>query len=260
MERRGEVEVPSLAPAVTRAARLLDLLADSGQPLTLSDLALRLRIAKSSAFALCSALCESGLLARLPSGGYELGVHVMDLANAYLRQTNLVQAFHAILGERNVLPRHTINLSVLDGVEVVYLTSRAGTSPLGLEFRMGARLPAFQAATGRALLGTLSPERLDDKMARFRGLRLTPRTETNPRRLRRALEREQQQGYTVDEEELREGLVCFGAPVFGPHGAEAVAGVAVAMPKSAATAEVRRQAIAEIRELARLLSQRLGAR
>jgi DNA-binding IclR family transcriptional regulator len=64
-------------------------------------------------------------------------------------------------------------------------------------------------------------------------------------------------GYSVDDEGVREGVVCFGAAVLGAHG-QAVAGVGVCTHKAQAAspdAERHRDAVLE---LAHRLSLRLG--
>ncbi len=247
-----------LAPAVSRAIQLLNLVAETGHPLSLSELAARLGIVKSSAFALCSELMAGGLLSRQPDG-YQLGAHVMTYAHAYLKQTSLPQLFLSYLAAHHTLPQFTLNLSVLDGVDVVYMISRPGSHPLGIEIRMGTRLPAFHAATGRAILSTLLPEHLDEKLARLPRIKLTAKTEMSAPTIRRLLAQAARDGYSIDDEEVREGMLAYGAPVFGPHGSEAIAGVAVALQRDSATPKVRKEAIAEIRRLARTLSHQLGA-
>lgn len=257
-EKTKEQRAP-LAPAVARAIHLMNLLAEVGRPLSLSELAAHLGIVKSSAFALCTTLTAGGLLIRQPSGGYLLGVHVLHLAHAYLRQSNLPQLFLSSLDDYKVITQHTVNMSVLDGRDVVYMMSRSGPMPLGLEFRLGTRLPAFQAASGRAILSTLPPAALDEKFEDFPKSKLTPKTETSPAKVRRMLDKARIDGYSFDDEEVREGMIAYGAPVLGPDSNEAVAGVAVAMKAVFVNARERKQAISEICAFARSLSRQLGA-
>lgn len=247
-----------LVPAVSRAIQLLNLVAETGHPLSLSELAARLGIVKSSAFGLCTELVAGGLLSR-QADGYQLGAHVMAFAHAYLKQTSLPQLFLSHLTAHQTLPEFTVNLSVLDGVDVVYMISRPGSDPLGIELRMGTRLPAFHAASGRAILSTLTPDQLEEKLARFSRVKLTTRSEMSVPKLRKLISQAAKDGYSIDEEEVRDGMLAFGAPVFGPHGKEAVAGVAVAMHRDTATPKIQKHAIAELRLLARTLSHQLGA-
>ena len=67
-------------------------------------------------------------------------------------------------------------------------------------------------------------------------------------------------GYSVDNEETRDGMICFGAPVFDSKSFAAVAGVAVSMLKSAADQRQRNLAAQAVKQTAQALSRRLGAR
>src|SRR4051794_15303954 len=78
----GESE--SLAPAVTRAAAILEILAeDASSPLGPSELARRLGLPKSSIANICSALADAGLVRRIGTG-FALGRKVAELGGAYL--------------------------------------------------------------------------------------------------------------------------------------------------------------------------------
>jgi len=90
--------------------------------------------------------------------------------------------------------------------------------------------------------------------------RLTRHSVDSADALGRQLARFRRQGYAVDDEETAEGMHCLGAPVFAARGPEAVAAVAVSAIKAAVTPARRTELIAAIQELARRMSERLGAR
>ena len=74
----------SLAPAVSRAAQVLTVLADNGgQAAGPSELARRLSLPKSSIANICGALADAGLVRRA-GAGFALGRRVAELGGAYL--------------------------------------------------------------------------------------------------------------------------------------------------------------------------------
>ena len=149
---RGEGQV---VPSVLRAGRILDELA-SGEPrATLASLSLGLGIPRSSTLALCNSLVEIGLLARDPDGLYRLGPHTLELSRAFLGQTDFHSEFQRAVPELGVLPEQTLVCAVLRGRDVVYIGRRPGTSPLGVSYEIGMRLPAHCTATGLSILGSL---------------------------------------------------------------------------------------------------------
>lgn len=243
-----------------KAARLLDALAAAREPLTLTALTDELKLPKSTLHALCATLVQAGLVKRFENGSYHLGMHVMDLSHALLARTDLTVEFAKVWDSLALLPEETIILSVLDRADVVYVACRNGTRPLGLNFRIGMRLPANCTASGKALLSTLPQQRIVE-LARADGFAaLTRKSVTDPQRLLKQLAQVRKRGYSVDDEGTRDGMICFGAPVFGSGAAHAVAGVGVSLVKAATSARQRTLAIQAVQKLAIALSARLGAR
>jgi DNA-binding IclR family transcriptional regulator len=84
----------SLAPAVTRAAAILDVLAESpAMPSGPSELGRRLGLPKSSIANILNAMAEAGLVRRSGSG-FILGRKLAELGGAYLAAVDLVQEFY----------------------------------------------------------------------------------------------------------------------------------------------------------------------
>jgi DNA-binding IclR family transcriptional regulator len=260
VHRRRPESPKSVVPAVARAARLLDMLAEAREPLSLGTITTQLRLPKSTVHGLCATLVHAGLLTRFENGTYHLGLHVMDLAHAFLARTDLTVEFVNLWESLALLPEETIILSVLDGADVVYVACRNGTRPLGLNFRIGMRLPANCTASGKAILASLPPARVKALMS-VAGLRtLTQKKTGGMKGLLRQLAQARKRGYAVDDEETGEGMLCFGAPVFDSKSGEAVAGVAVSMLKTAANPRQRELAAQAVKQMAQALSKRLGAR
>ena len=98
--------------------------------------------------------------------------------------------------------RETVNLGTLDGQDVFYLDvlQKALTVPHGIAHRELGR-PIYCTAMGKALAAFLPPEDKEHVLGSLKFERLTPRTITQPLRLRRELESIRQQGYGLDDEE-----------------------------------------------------------
>jgi DNA-binding IclR family transcriptional regulator len=250
----------SAVPAVQRAVRLLDTLAEAPDPLSLAELAARLRLPKSTVHGLCATLVHTGLVTRFENGAFHLGLHVVDLAHAFLARTDLTVEFVRLWESLAILPEETIVLSVLDGADVVYVGCRNGSRPLGLNFRIGMRLPANCTASGKAILSTLPAPRVKELVGAA-GLRaLTKKTSGGMSGLVRQLAQARKLGYAVDDGETAEGMICYGAPVFDSRSGEAVAGVGVSLLKAAVSARRRALAAQAVCRMAQALSRRLGAR
>src|SRR6476659_686960 len=159
----------SLAPAVTRAAAILDVLAeDAGLALGPSETARRLGLPKPSLANSCGALADAGLVRRVGTG-FALGRRLAELGGACLAAVDMVQEFYEAARGLRVGSEETVQLAILDGLEMTYLARHDGRQPVRLTTQIGRRLPATITATGKAALATLDR---DDVARRFEGVEL----------------------------------------------------------------------------------------
>ena len=246
-------------PAVERAVRLLDALADSREPLSLAHLARALALPRSSVHGLLSTLCALGLARRDDDHGFTLGARPLQWADAFVRQSDLLRVFEQHAQRVAALKAETVMLAVLDGADVTYLACRPGTRALAVNFRVGGRFPASCTSSGKAMLATLPDERVRTLMAGGGIRRLTQHSVGSVAALLRQLTDARKSGHAIDDEETAVGMHCFGAPVFAARQSHAVAAVAVSLIKAGLTEQRRAQVEASIRALAGEMSTALGA-
>jgi DNA-binding IclR family transcriptional regulator len=248
----------SLAPAVTRAAAILDVLAENPiDPSGPSELARRLGLPKSSIANILNAMADAGLVRRT-GAGFALGRHLAELGGAYLGSVDQVQEFYEASRNLPAGSEETVQFAVLDGLEVIYLARHDGRQPVQLQSAIGRRLPASSTATGKAALASLP----DDQLAR----RLDGQT-TLPRATRKAhatvdelmadLLEIRRRGYAIDDEQTMEGVVCYGVMVPGRQPGEGPYAASITLLKVRATAERVPALIADLHHLATTLSDPL---
>lgn len=256
---RAARSAPALVPAVRRALALLDRLAEERQPMPLARLASSLDLPKSSVHGLCGTMLALGYLRRHDDGSYTIGPRVMNLADAFTAGTGVVSEFATLWSQARSLPEETVVLAILDGADVVYVATRAGTRPLGLSFNVGMRLPAHLAASGKAMLAHLNEPAL---RALLRGRRLSPLAQRRGPTLDEfgaELAQVRERGYSVDDAGVRAGVYCIGAPVFDARG-EVVAGIGMCLqksPRQTITPAAQRRHVIDV---AARLTQRLGGK
>lgn len=255
--RRAPAVRGATVPAVDRALSLLDRLARQREPMSLARLATDLALPKSSVHGLCNTLLQHGYLRRQSDGAFRLGPRVMSLAEAFVAGTGVAQEFSALWPDAAAAPEETVVLSVLNGSEVVYIAARQGTRPLGLAFSVGMRLPAWLAATGKALLAWQAPATLQALLGEDPLAPLAGSTPLALPALREELALTRQRGWSVDDEGVREGVYCIGAPVFDAAG-EVVAGLGVCIHKAQADPDADGRHRAAVLQAAAALTERLG--
>jgi IclR family transcriptional regulator, blcABC operon repressor len=252
---RAETEAPgSLAPAVTRAAAILDLLAENpAVPTPLSDLARRLGLPKSSVANITGALVDAGLAERADAG-FRLGRRLAELGGAYLATVDQVQQFQELAGELPVAREETLQMAVLDGLEVTYVARHDGRQPIRLASDIGRRLPANCTALGKAALASLDPGELSERLRGVRTLpALTARSHRRVADLLEDLTEVRRRGYALDDEETAEGIVCLGVAI-PRRAADAPYAVSVTLLKARAEGARRDALLTDLRRLARLLA------
>lgn len=204
----SEAERTASAPAVGRALRILDFLAESrGQVRSLSDIARELGIAKSSTSNLCAAL-EDGRLIRRAAGGYLLGRRTVELGSSYLSAFDQVREFYRICEESPVLSTQLVQIAMLDGPRVLYLAVYEGHERFPLSASVGDRYPASATAVGTALLSELEPETIDELFAGGRHLvTFTPNSTATVEALQAKLAETRKRGFAVDAGEVHPSVV-----------------------------------------------------
>ncbi len=203
----------SLSPAVNSAADVLDLLADVGEPLSGSEIARRIGRAKSTVSNIVAALEQTGLVER-SGNSYQLGRKLVELAGAYLAQTDLVAEFHRVCRSLPVAKEETLSLSSSQGGEILYLAHHNGSQPVRWFANVGARLPIIGTAMGVAMLSTFDEQELAEFFESVTDYPApTPNAYTSEKELRAAIDEARAAGYAVGDQLNTLGLCSLARPV-----------------------------------------------
>jgi IclR family transcriptional regulator, KDG regulon repressor len=220
--------------SVTRAISLLKLFSVRDHELGISELAKRLRVAKSTVHRLASALLEEGLLEQNPENNrYRLGVALFGLGTLVRRRMEVVSEAKTFLTGLRAQTGENVRLAILDGTNVVYINDFESPHPVRLRSSIGLSKPAYCTAEGIVLLTGQSPETIDEMLA-GELTALTARTEIDPDKIVARINEARRLRYAVDDEESEIGMSCVAAPVFGGDGS-IVAGIGVAGPRNRMT-------------------------
>jgi IclR family transcriptional regulator, acetate operon repressor len=202
--------------ATGRITSVLEAFRDDRDALTLSELARRAALPKSTAHRLTSELVRFGLLER-DGGGLRLGLKLFELGQLVPQQRSLRDAARPVMADLREATRHSVNFGVLEGTDVVYIDILAGPDAPQLPTRVGGRWPAHATAIGKAIVAFSEPATAQEVVAA--GLpRISERTVTAPGIFLAELGRIRDEGLAYDLEESRPGLVCVASPVHGPGG------------------------------------------
>ncbi|MEY2932427.1 MAG: hypothetical protein RL033_3176, partial [Pseudomonadota bacterium] len=148
-------------------------------------------------------------------------------------------------------------LSVLDGVDIVYIARASARTLVRLEAHVGSRFPAYPTSMGRVLLAGLSPARLRKYLAEASFSALTEHTVTQRAQLARRIEDCRRTGYAAVADELAYGVVAVAVPVLDDAGRVVAALNSSSHSKKVSAAELVRQRLGMLQEIARQISGEL---
>ena len=232
--------------SVEKAFRLFGAFGREHAELSLSDLAKRTQMTLPNIQRLTHTLTQLGYLARDDrSKRYSLTPRTLDIGFRYLQASTLLERAAPHLAELNRRTEETVNLTVLDGPEVVYIARHRGFHSIGINMYIGARLPAFATGIGQAMLTFLTPS---DAIARIDTLArpsYTRSTITDRDLLMKKLQRVHKLGYALEDQEMFLGGISVAVPILSADGAP-LAAVNVAVPSSRFTATQAEQRFAQL--------------
>lgn len=213
MEQRSDAGRRS-RPAVTRALQVLEALAATDGPASLTDVAKVLDLPQATAFRLCQRLEDEGYLTRDGSTRkYTIGARLMRLGLDIVRRSGALSSRHKILSELVDAIGETCNLTTLVGTEVLYLDRVETRWPLRLALEPGSRVPLHCTSSGKLLLASLPKPARQQLVKSLTLTANTPNTLTNRGDLERELQRIARRGFSTDNEEFLVGLIAVAVPI-----------------------------------------------
>ena len=202
------------ANALARGLALLELVADSREPLTLNDLSRATALPKSTLVRLLAVLAEMEYLVRVDERpSYRLGHKVQGLATSYLSTLDLSTATAAYLRPVAASTGQTANLGVIDGDQVLHVCVAEPDRPLRFRTGIGARDDLYCTGLGKLLLAELPAADVPRCLPPEPFPAHTEATLTTADALRRDLRRTQRRGYALDDNERSIGLRCVAVSV-----------------------------------------------
>jgi IclR family transcriptional regulator, acetate operon repressor len=202
-----------------RAFLLLELIANADEPVSLEELTRQSGLPKPSAYRILQLLMRGQLVEReVAAKRYVVGPRVSALSLAVQMRSPRRRERHAILSRLVEEIGETVNFTMLDGNEAVYVDRVETSAIVRLHMRIGSRVPLHCTASGKLFLAHL-PQAVVRRLIRASPLkRYTERTITNAEALERELAKIRSSGIGTDGGEFLEGSVCLAVPVVDSRG------------------------------------------
>ncbi len=171
---------------------------------TIEELAARVGLTRSNTHRTLQTLMHAGYIERDEGAGYRGGIRLFELAARQLGNLDLRRIAGPAMRKLATDTGETVHLSVLDGIEVVYIDKIDSPQPIRAYSMIGGRAPAYAVATGKALLAHQPEGYLEtyaESLSRHTGATIT----TLPL-LKEDLRRAVRAGYALNRGEWRDGV------------------------------------------------------
>jgi IclR family KDG regulon transcriptional repressor len=205
---------------VDRALRVLEAFLDADSELGVLELSRQLDLDKSVIHRILVTLVRRRFLEQDPvSRRYRIGLRVWELGQRYLPGHDLEELANREL--TRIVSRHayaTAYLAVLDGADVVVVTTLRGPGPINVHIDPGTRIAAELTATGRSLLAHLPDAQLTRLVTKRRAAGLGGRTPLPLKDLVTQLETVRSDGVSVSRGEYVPGIGTVAVAIRGPLG------------------------------------------
>lgn len=214
---------------IDRMVALLDALAAEGGKSSLKRLAAETGLHPSTAHRILGALAGHEVVARDASGGYLLGPRLLRLSAHVRAGTDVREAARGEMIRLRDQVNETVNLTLREGDEVVYVERVSPNRMMRVEQVIGSRAPLHVTAVGKLMLGDGGAEAVREYARRAGLARFTPNTRTSQRALLGDIGTSLTRGYALDDEEAETGVGCLGTLIRDAQG-QVVAGLSISAP------------------------------
>ena len=200
--------------SLERAFLILEVMADEGGIIGLSQLADRSQLPLATIHRLVRSLVDLGYVRQEANRQYSLGPRLMRLAAESGKRIGVVA--DPLLNQAVAELGESVNLAILDDDEIVYV---AQAQPTGNFMRMftevGRRTHPHTTAVGKAILADRPDADVVALLQRTGMPRRTVHTLTTPKEFLEVLDLTRERGYGTDEGEQEIGVRCVAVPVPG---------------------------------------------
>ena len=239
---------------VERMMNLVDALAEQEESSSLKLLAEKTQLHASTAHRILNDLVACRIVERGDGGTYRLGLKLLELGNLVKARLSVRDAAQSPMRALHKLTGETINLSVRQGDEIVYV-DRAYSERSGMQVvrAIGGRAPLHLTSVGKLFLASDDPSQVRAYVTRTGLSGHTRNSITELSKLEDELNQVRRLGNAQDNEELELGVSCVAAAILDDTG-KLVAGLSLSAP----TDRIQADWIKSLQDTALQISKGMG--
>ena len=247
MKQSGEAAAQG-SRSLAKGLQILEMLAETQQPMSLTEIAKSAGLGKVSTLRLVRTLQASGHLLRDAEDNYRVEGDWPSARTQILLRA-LREAAGPVMKQLNEQFGESIALAFLYGDHIRVVEVLESPQHIRMSNSRGRILQPYASSLGKAIAAFQEPARVSSLLDTYGVYPLTPHTITLLQGIMAELQRIRTSGYAWDKEETVEGGRCIGAPI-KIAGEGVVAALSLSMPKLRFTEELEQMLPHVIRKAA----------
>ena len=245
---RSSADAAPPSRSASRVMDILDLFLSTDDGLTLTEIAGRLGVPKSTAHGLLRTMLARGYLSWDPrTKAYMIGLRLIGLARSASILKPVQSRARAHLERLALELQESALLIAYESKTVVCVDKVDSPRPIRYSVSIGERWPLYCTTAGRLFLARLSDDEVRELLANERFERYTKETPASIDEVLAGLPGPRRDGFAINREEIVPEVTGCGAPVYGYDGA-LLAALSVVGPTERVTPlidEISRALVAE---------------
>lgn len=239
---------------IERMVTLLDVLSRHHDPVSLKQLAIESDLHPSTAHRILNDMVLTRFVDRADTGSYRLGMRLLELGNIVKSRLDVREAAIEFMRTLHRKTNQTVNLSVRQGDEIVYI-DRAYSERSGMQVvrAIGGRAPLHLTSTGKLFLSLDDMRTIRSYAVRTGLAGHTRNSITDLPKLEKELQEVRETGFARDNEELELGVRCMAAGIYDDTG-KMIAGLSISAPAD----RLQEEWLSLLKETASQISYTLG--
>jgi len=212
--------------ALERGLIVMEAFNNQSKPLRLSDVAQITGMSLPMAGRYIRTLTDLGYLHKdLETKSYSLTPKILSLGFSVLNSMDIRSRLHPLMQEVSLKFGVTVNLSVLQDAEILFVARINSSGLSNLDRKVGTKLPAFCTSMGRCFFAFLPFHEFQKSWKNIKPESFTSYTITDEKTLMREMEQIREKGYAQTYQELTSGWQSLAVPIFEGSNVVAAFGV-----------------------------------
>ncbi|MEZ2902128.1 IclR family transcriptional regulator [Acinetobacter terrestris] len=234
-----------LVPGLVRGLAILKLFDQNHQEMTISEIAEKLDVNRSSAFRLIHTLEYCGYLKKMSQKNYALDSNVMELGFNSLSKSSMIDLASPIMRELRDKIKIAVHLSILEGTDIVFISNAQSIGSFTSNVHIGTRWHAHATVIGQLVLSRLSESEVIKRYENFTDWKVySERTPHDIDSLLARLKEVREQEFMISWGHFNTDMAACAAPIYSQSTQEMAAVLSVSCPLSTYTEDAFRTDVA----------------